>query len=108
MIVTNDQTNSSDLTPSIITGLLLFFIYPIGLLVMWVWPKWNKWIKIALTIIPIVFVTAIVLSFPYINPITERNLAPLQECVKSCNSTDVTNLCIRKCQENFLLERQGN
>ncbi len=40
----------TDNTSSIVTIILLLIAYPIGLIVMWVWPKWNKIIKVLVTV----------------------------------------------------------
>ncbi len=98
----NSPKNTSNTAPSIITILLLFFFYPMGLVVMWLWPKWKIWLKLILTIIPIVLITIIVLLLPFINPITEKKLAPLNDCVNSCKTSNINDPCIRACQENFL------
>ena len=45
---TGDKDNRS-----LITILLLLFVYPVGILVMWVWAHWKTWIKIVVTL-PIV------------------------------------------------------
>lgn len=39
-----------DQTSSIVTVLLLLIVYPIGLIVMWFWPKWNKVVKLLVTV----------------------------------------------------------
>lgn len=52
-------------TKTILTVLLLIFITPVGLILMWVWMKWASWVKIlvtlllvlpALTIVPLTFI----------------------------------------------------
>ncbi|MEI6326893.1 MAG: hypothetical protein WCO78_02105 [Candidatus Roizmanbacteria bacterium] len=42
-----------DQTSSIVTILLLIIAYPVGVLVMWLWPKWNKIVK-ALVTVPLI------------------------------------------------------
>lgn len=58
-------------TPTIVTVLLLIFIFPIGVIVMWFWPKWKTWIKLlitALSIIPVllIFLGSVLLA---VNPV---------------------------------------
>lgn len=89
-------------TSSVVTILLLFFFYPIGLVTMWLWPKWKIWLKVTLTIVPIILITIIVLLLPFINPLIERRLAPLSECVNSCKTSDINDSCIRTCLENYV------
>jgi len=55
--VTSSMGSTYD-TQMIITILLLLFVYPIGLLFMWVWMKWPVWLKL---VISIPFILAIVL-----------------------------------------------
>lgn len=44
----------SEDTKTLITVLLLIFVFPIGIILMWVWMKWTVWVKILLTIIAII------------------------------------------------------
>jgi type II secretory pathway pseudopilin PulG len=62
-----DQTPPEQLTPNpqvatktnttttIITVLLLIFIWPLGVIVMWLATKWPIWLKLVLTILPLIF-----------------------------------------------------
>lgn len=50
--------SSGDDTRTIVTILLLFFFYPIGLIVMWFWARWKSWVKILISL-PIVFLIII-------------------------------------------------
>jgi hypothetical protein len=46
-------------TKTIIVVLLLVFVYPVGILLMWIWKLWPLWLRILLTvllILPILFV----------------------------------------------------
>ncbi len=76
-----------DQTSSIVTILLLLLVYPIGLIVMWFWPKWNKIVKLLvtvpliLTIIAGVFVVKSILT----NPELQSGLGAISaasECMK--------------------------
>jgi hypothetical protein len=49
-------TPSSVSTATIITILLLFFMYPVGIIVMWFATKWPVWVKITLTCLLILFI----------------------------------------------------
>ena len=97
----NLATNTSSAAPSIVTILFLLIFYPLGLVVMWLWPKWKTWLKITITVVPIGLVAIIVLSLPYLTPSIEKKLAPLSECVNSCNTSDINDPCILTCQENY-------
>ncbi len=54
--VSNGTSND---TRTIVTALLLLFLYPIGLIVMWSWTKWPLWLKILLSLPILLFVVAI-------------------------------------------------
>ncbi|MEI6327002.1 MAG: hypothetical protein WCO78_02675 [Candidatus Roizmanbacteria bacterium] len=58
-------------TPTIVTILLLLFALPIGIIVMWIWPKWKIWVKILLTVLPILpflLIMPMVIALLAINP----------------------------------------
>jgi len=55
------QTKSNQ-TSTIVTIILFLISYPIGLIVMWIWPKWSKKIKIGVT----VFFVLVTLVFGYL------------------------------------------
>lgn len=40
---------------SIIATVSFFIYFPLGVILMWFWTKWPKWLKISLTIIGILF-----------------------------------------------------
>lgn len=43
-------------TKMIIVILLLVFFMPVGIILMWLWMTWPKWVKILITLIPIFFI----------------------------------------------------
>lgn len=43
------QSGESETAKTVITILLLFFVYPVGVIVMWFWTKWKLWLKILIT-----------------------------------------------------------
>ena len=45
-----EQTSHSNDTKTIVTVLLLIFLYPIGVILMWFWTTWPKWVKLIITI----------------------------------------------------------
>lgn len=48
----------SDDSKTLVTVLLLFFAYPVGLILMWVWTKWKLWIKILITLpVPLLLIS---------------------------------------------------
>ncbi|HOD01460.1 MAG TPA: zinc ribbon domain-containing protein [bacterium] len=59
--ITGNEVKSNDSTPTIVTVLLLIFVFPIGVIVMWFWPKWKVWVKLLITLIAIIPIFFIVL-----------------------------------------------
>lgn len=50
MAVKNQNQGMSEDTKTIITVLLLIFVFPVGVIMMWVWMKWPTWVKILITL----------------------------------------------------------
>ncbi len=46
---------------TLITALLLIFLNPIGLIVMWVWSGWKVWVKILVTVLSLIPVVLAIL-----------------------------------------------
>jgi len=63
---TQGQSGTSNGAKTIITILLLIFIYPLGIVLMWVWTKWPIWIKILLTLFLALFLLILAILFPII------------------------------------------
>lgn len=62
---TTNQVPLSEDTKSIITALMLVSIYPVGVVLMWMWTNWQKGVKWAVTflgMIPFMFM-AVILTF---------------------------------------------
>lgn len=87
----------SEDTKTLITVLLLLFAYPIGLVLMFIWTKWPKWLKIILTlpiflaifaIIMAVFIAAAVVTQNKNNPTNRymnnmsREYSPMQKTIE--------------------------
>lgn len=60
----NQET--SDTSATIVTALALIFLYPLGVIIMWFWPKWPLWVKIILSIpfIALAAAVAIIVANP--------------------------------------------
>ena len=79
-------TPSSD-SSSLVTILLLFFAYPIGVVVMWVWPKWSKLIKVLVSIPLVLLFLALLLTIRTVmtNPDIQKGVGlvgTMAECSK--------------------------
>lgn len=57
----NNQGVSED-TRLIVTVLLLIFVYPVGLIVMWLWTHWAKWVKVVISLPVILFFGFLILG----------------------------------------------
>ncbi len=54
-LMSNQQSSGmSEDTKAIITILLLIFVFPVGIVMMWVWMKWPVWVKILITFVAII------------------------------------------------------
>lgn len=53
----NDQTGSK--VKSVITILLLVFLYFLGVVVMWIWTRWSIWLKVIISVPALFFLIAI-------------------------------------------------
>ncbi len=103
----NEQTQASTPAPTpapkdnkeLVVILLLIFFYPLGLILMFAWTKWPKWLKITvlllgvLPIILLLIMSGIVISS--INPAKQMDrakLSAMQASVQSACST--VNYCM--------------
>lgn len=48
-------------TRFIIVILLLIFFYPIGLILMWMWMRWQNWVKVLLSL-PVIITVLVILG----------------------------------------------
>jgi len=76
--------------------------YPVGLIVMWFWPKWKLWIKIGLTLIPVIFIGAGLIVLASLDSTLDDKLRPLRNCIDACKSDTENKLCVRTCEEKFI------
>ncbi len=44
------SSGTSEDTKTIVTVLLLLFVFPLGLVLMWFWTKWPSWIKLLISV----------------------------------------------------------
>lgn len=109
----NQNTGTSDETKTIVTVLLLIFVYPAGVIVMWLWTKWKTWVKVLVSLpallIPVVVTIIAVGTFALVNPSTQITKARMKgaedrarylECMKQCAlETTNKNSCISNCFE---------
>jgi uncharacterized protein (DUF983 family) len=85
-------------TKTIITILLLIFIYPIGLILMWVWTGWKTWVKVLVSL-PVILVACIPLFVGLLAALNPGQSIRKAECVRQCqNSTN--SQCVSSCLNN--------
>ncbi len=88
----------SENNKTIITVILLVFVYPIGLLTMWLWTKWPRWAKIVISLPLFLAILSILATalLATINPVKQLNKAKCaQQCVNSENKNVCTDACIK-------------
>lgn len=83
--VVPSQGGTSEETKTIVTVLLLIFVYPVGAIVALLWTKWKWWVKLLVNI-PLVFVflsVVAVIALIKINPREQiRKAAYMSDCTK--------------------------
>lgn len=78
--------------------LCLFFIYPLGVILMYVLTKWKWWVKLLLTLPAILFVIAVAAAAVLIaiNPAEQIQKA---ECMAKCQESPNVQSCVTQCIE---------
>lgn len=105
------SSSSNDIdynTQTILVVLLLIFVYPVGLILMFIWMKWPQWVKILVTspIIISIFMFFLILLFGILG-ITNRLAGPTKEeaytntCLDICKNADDHTTCMDTCKQNF-------
>ncbi|AHB40279.1 MAG: hypothetical protein ACD_22C00049G0003 [uncultured bacterium] len=86
-----------------VTVFLLLFFYPLGIIVMWFWPKWKLRVKLALTALPILLgIIYFSVIAVFVDPTLDDKLRPLNNCISACSTSKENDLCARGCQEKFI------
>ena len=65
----NTQSEMSNDTKNIITVLLLIFVYPVGLIIMWVWHMWSNRVRLLITFWWLILIVAPFLIYFVVNVI---------------------------------------
>lgn len=92
------RQGTSEDTKTLVTVLLLIFVTPIGLLVMFFWPKWKWWVKL-LVAVPAILAAGFMAIFLLgalvaVNPSKQIERA---ECMNKCTETNTTTECTEMC-----------
>lgn len=87
---TRTTTGTTEDTKMIVTVILLVFVYPVGVIVMWAWTSWKTWVKVVVTLPIILGVLFFVLLIVVANPpgqIQNAQNAPLNSSTTYRNHT---------------------
>lgn len=86
----------SEDTKTLITILLLIFVFPIGLIVMWILPKWPLWVKLLVSLPITLLIGAILVGILLVavNPSEQIRKA---ECAAQCQETGGGDACVQSC-----------
>jgi ABC-type sulfate transport system permease component len=79
----NKDTTSDD-TKTIVTVLLLLFVYPVGVVVMWFWTKWKTWVKLLVSL-PLLFIPLLIFGAALLAAINPQGATEKAECVSDCS-----------------------
>lgn len=68
MAETKNSMELSEDTKAIVTVLLLVTCFPVGIIVMWIWTRWPIWLKVLITVIPLMFFffVLVLISIPFV------------------------------------------
>lgn len=91
-----EKITPADNTNSILTLLLLIFVYPIGVIVMWLWTKWAKWVKVLVTA-PIVLIILFGVLIGFASTVNVADQVKKAECAKQCENSALKDTCITQC-----------
>ncbi len=96
-------TDNNEGVKTVVTVLLLIFVYPIGVIVSWFLPKWKWWVKLLVSLPLVLGFVMIALGFALlaVNPSTQLEKAKyISECVKTYSQQE----CTQKYMEMQLAE----
>jgi len=100
---TSDQTPDglSYDTKTLIVVLTLIFVYPAGLVLMYMWMKWSSFVKNIISIPVYLVLLALVMNV--IRTINSKELIQKDraQCTVSCEVSKDKNTCIQTCLNNL-------
>lgn len=90
-------------TKKIIVILLLIFFYPLGLLFMFVWMKWPKWVKFLLTGLFVLQIGVIIASFGALVALISGSpeMQGALQCASQCQNAPDPESCTATCMEAY-------
>lgn len=95
---TAPQGTSND-TKIIVTVILLVFFFPVGLILMWFWTKWPRWLKILLTVplILTIFLFMGLFAIGFLAALNPNSAYNKGKCVSQCENSIDRSSCIQAC-----------
>jgi hypothetical protein len=92
------ENNSND-TKNIIVILLLLFVYPLGILGMFLWTKWPRWIKVFITLPFVLSIVAIILFVVFVmtSGRGREYFGKMLGCVQQCKNSQQQDVCMQEC-----------
>lgn len=106
----NDNVNSSLNKPSgvktIVTILMLFLLYPVGVIMMFVWMKWPTWVKIITTLVMLYVFFVIIGAVAGVvvqvtDPYGKIFEAQRRQCTAQCENASNATVCMTECLEKL-------
>lgn len=90
-------------TKTIITVLLLVFLSPIGLIVMWFWSKWKLWVKILISLPVVLFLFFIILV-----PVVLVAINPAKQLSQANNTVRQSDInAILNASNQYMVDNKG-
>ncbi len=86
-------------TKTLVVVITLIFVYPIGILLMYLWMKWNGWLKFIITLpfYLILFGIILILSIGFSVKSKSSSIEDRILCEKSCEMFTDKNKCTQTC-----------
>lgn len=97
-------------TKTLIVLVLLFVLYPVGLILMFKWMNWKNWIKWIIALPVLFIILGIILAtvagfFTAFNYKTQLNKA-VEKSIENSNSAETELICTKDCaSQNLTIEK---
>lgn len=90
------NSGESQDTRTVITILLLIFVYPVGVILMWFWSRWKTWVKILITV-PLILIPVAIFLIAFLAAVNPAAQIKKAECTKACATNSDKISCISEC-----------
>jgi ABC-type spermidine/putrescine transport system permease subunit I len=100
----NKTSGMSADTKTLVTIICLICVYPVGLILMWLWMKWKLWVKFLVTV-PVVLTLLIIIGafvIGFLAVFNPQGAFQQGQCVSKCaknyvKSSSQYDICISQC-----------